>query len=123
MTLAASGAEILVGVYANDVAQDLLSVWRKPHHGHLSPEEVLCIKTVNYITLADMLRYGSNKVSCFDLYRTYFSMPFFIHKDSALHGGRQAGPASLKPKFRQPASGGVCFNQPLAVCASLKPKF
>ena len=38
------------------------------------------IRTGNYITLAELFHYGGNLCSCYDLYRTYLSLPIFIHK-------------------------------------------
>ena len=37
-----------------------------------------CIKAGNYVTLAEFFRFGECKVSCYDLYRAYLSMPVFI---------------------------------------------
>ena len=36
------------------------------------------IKAGNYISLAEFFRFGECKVSCYDLYRAYLSMPVFI---------------------------------------------
>mgnify|MGYP001107487923 CR=1 FL=1 len=34
----------------------------------------------NYITLAEIMRFGCRTTSCYDLYRTYVSLPILIYK-------------------------------------------
>ena len=36
------------------------------------------IRTGNYITLAELFQLGHDRLSCYDLYRTYLSLPVFI---------------------------------------------
>ena len=38
------------------------------------------IKQGNYITLGELFRLGGDRVSCYDLYRTYLSLPAFLRK-------------------------------------------
>ena len=43
-----------------------------------SGEEKWEIRAGNLITLAELFELGNTKVSCYDLYRTYLSLPAFI---------------------------------------------
>ena len=52
------------------------------------------IRGGNYITLAELFRFGCGICSCFDLYRMYVALPIFIHK--RYHSQSNSAPAQKR---------------------------
>ena len=57
------------------------------------------IRSGNYITLAELFRFGCKVCSCFDLYRAYVALPIFISK--RYHSVSHTGPAQKRRNAKQ----------------------
>ena len=53
----------------------------------------LLIRTGNFINLAELLHYGNEICTCYDMYVLYISLPTFIHKK--VHSFSQSANAQL----------------------------
>ena len=51
-----------------------------PAPGGKFPEGTWFSKEGHLLTLAEMLRFGANVCTCYDIYRTWLNLPIFVHK-------------------------------------------
>ena len=49
------------------------------------------VKHGHFVTLAEMLRFGMQSCSCFNIYRTYVNLPVYAYKKFHSRSGSEAG--------------------------------
>ena len=69
-----------------------------------SGERCWFIRTGNYITLAELFRFGCKECSCFELYRIYIWLSIIIHK-------RQRGTSTTPQAIRRSNAKQLHYNQ------------